>query len=125
MDATADRIEITGNQFLSLVTFGDHSLHHLFPGLDHAVLKHLYLVTEETMKDFNLNFNLTTQRDMLGGYFKRIFSEKPNAKNPNLEMGRGLSVQKILNSKNLIRFKTVLIISCLALFCYLFTIMDF
>jgi len=82
LDCVADRSEVTGNHFLVLVSFGDHALHHLFPTLDHGILKHLYPVAQETMKQFNLDMRMTTQMDMFKGYFRQIAKEKPNPNPP-------------------------------------------
>jgi len=44
IDAVRDYIEINSSEFLGLVTFGDHCLHHIFPTIDHWNLHHLYPV---------------------------------------------------------------------------------
>lgn len=47
-----DRQELRGNTLLVLANFGDHSLHHLFPTLDHGLLQELYDVFFETLMEF-------------------------------------------------------------------------
>ncbi|KAF2887820.1 hypothetical protein ILUMI_18353 [Ignelater luminosus] len=84
LDTTSDRYEVMGNHLLSLITFGDHAVHHLFPTLDQAVLEHLYPVVGETMKQFNLNLRMKNHFDMVFGYFRRMAIDKPNVNPPDL-----------------------------------------
>nr|BAN20361.1 conserved hypothetical protein [Riptortus pedestris] len=72
LDAVRDRTEIKGILPLVLILFGDHTLHHLFPTLDHAHLAKLYPVLEETCKEFNVDFKLHTIVDLLLGQFKQL-----------------------------------------------------
>lgn len=52
LDATIDRNDIKGSQFLVLTHFGEHILHHLFPTIDHGLLPQLYPVLWQTLDDF-------------------------------------------------------------------------
>lgn len=52
MDTIIDRQELRGNALLTLANFGDHSLHHLFPTLDHGILSELYDDFFETLMEF-------------------------------------------------------------------------
>lgn len=52
MDTIIDRRDLKGSHFLVLTHFGDHILHHLFPTMDHGVLKQLYPILYETMEEF-------------------------------------------------------------------------
>lgn len=88
LDTTADRFEVMGSHLLSLLTFGDHAVHHLFPTLDQAVLESLYPVIGETLKQFNLNLRMTNHHDMIFGYFKRLAIDKPNVNPPDLLKGK-------------------------------------
>ncbi|XP_017782535.1 PREDICTED: cytochrome b5-related protein-like isoform X2 [Nicrophorus vespilloides] len=72
LDTVMDKTDITGNDFLVLTTFGDHCMHHLFPTLDHGILKHLYPVLYETCKQFDLEYRITTQLDLMIGQFKQL-----------------------------------------------------
>ncbi|KAF2892877.1 hypothetical protein ILUMI_13294 [Ignelater luminosus] len=85
LDCIADRKEVAGNHFLVLVTFGDHALHHLFPTLDHGILKHLYPVVIETMKKFKLDLNMKSTVDMFTGYFRQVAREEPNLNPPGFK----------------------------------------
>ena len=72
LDTVKDRVEIKGQFFLVLVLFGDHTLHHLFPTIDHAYLYDLYPELEETCKEFGIDFNLTTIWDLIFGQFQQL-----------------------------------------------------
>lgn len=52
MGATIDRIEANLNLPMTLATFGNHTLHHLFPSLDHALLPQLREVLIQTCEEF-------------------------------------------------------------------------
>ncbi|KAF5293577.1 hypothetical protein FQA39_LY03062 [Lamprigera yunnana] len=85
LDTVYDRKEFIGRHFLSLVTFGDHALHHLFPTLDHGYIIHLYPLLMETLKEFNIkNFNITTHSDLYMGFFKQMRREIPKLLPPML-----------------------------------------
>ncbi|XP_014281219.1 cytochrome b5-related protein isoform X2 [Halyomorpha halys] len=72
LDTVKDRVEIKGSFFLVLVLFGDHTLHHLFPTIDHAYLDDLYPELERTYKDFGIQHNMTTISDLIIGQFKQL-----------------------------------------------------
>ena len=55
LGATLERKEANGYLFISLTHFGDHSLHHMFPTVDHALLPHLRDALLETYKKFDLD----------------------------------------------------------------------
>jgi hypothetical protein len=53
LDAVRERSgEVHKNLFVVLTTFGDHSLHHLFPSVCHSKLPNLEAVFKETLKEF-------------------------------------------------------------------------
>ncbi|KAH8246349.1 hypothetical protein KR038_001269 [Drosophila bunnanda] len=54
LDTIIDRGDIKWSDLLVLTHFGEHALHHLFPTLDHGVLKHLYPELRQTMKEFDV-----------------------------------------------------------------------
>lgn len=80
LDATRDRVEIHGTPYLVLITFGDHTIHHLFPTLDHSHLHSLYPVLAETCKEFGIDFKLTTTWEMIKGQFQQLMRTEPNLK---------------------------------------------
>lgn len=85
LDSVGDRKEVAGHHFLVLVTFGDHALHHLFPTLDHGMLKHLYPVVLETIKEFKLDLRMKSTVDMFTGFFKQVAREEPNVNPPGFK----------------------------------------
>ncbi|KAF5293576.1 hypothetical protein FQA39_LY03061 [Lamprigera yunnana] len=85
LDTVYDRKEFIGSHFFSLVSFGDHAIHHLFPTLDHGYIIHLYPLLIETLKEFNIkNFNITTHSDLYMGFFKQMRREIPRLLPPML-----------------------------------------
>jgi fatty acid desaturase len=82
IDAVRDRIEINSSKLLSLVTFGDHCLHHFFPTIDHWNLRHLYPVFYETCKEFGITYKLGTILDLLKGQFLQLARTEPNPNPP-------------------------------------------
>lgn len=68
LDAIMDRSDIQGNHFMTLTHFGDHSMHHLFPTLDHGVLPQLYPILFETIKHFEVQLQSC-------GWFEHIIGQ--------------------------------------------------
>ncbi|XP_037796553.1 cytochrome b5-related protein-like [Penaeus monodon] len=83
LDAVRDRVEVTGNLFLVATVFGDHSLHHLLPTVDHSKLKYVYPVFLETCKEFNMPFSLKSQWEMVCGKYLQLANNKPNKCSPS------------------------------------------
>ncbi|XP_047492197.1 cytochrome b5-related protein-like [Penaeus chinensis] len=82
LDAVRDRVEVTGNLFLVSTTFGDHSLHHLLPTVDHSKLKYLYPAFFETCKEFNVPFQLVRQWELVCGKYLQLANITPNERSP-------------------------------------------
>ncbi|CAG9773970.1 unnamed protein product [Ceutorhynchus assimilis] len=82
LDAVMDRKDITGSHFLVLTNFGDHALHHLFPTIDHGYLEHLYPVFLETCAEFQADWRLVSQLDLIKGQFKQLAKVLPNRNVP-------------------------------------------
>lgn len=80
-----------------MLFLGDHGLHHLFPSLDHGLLEHLYPIVEETTKEFNLNMQMSTEKEMIGSFLRQMARDKPNPNPPNLDVGKDLTFEKIVN----------------------------
>lgn len=78
-----NRVEVTGNLFLVATVFGDHSLHHLLPTVDHSKLKYVYPVFLETCKEFNMPFSLKSQWEMVCGKYLQLANNKPNKCSPS------------------------------------------
>ncbi|KAL1140757.1 hypothetical protein AAG570_000687 [Ranatra chinensis] len=80
LDAVRDRLEIKGILPLVITLFGDHSLHHLFPTLDHCHLVELYPILEDTCKEFGYDFKFTTISDLVQGQFLQLARNKSKLK---------------------------------------------
>lgn len=78
MDATRDRAEVYGASYLVLVTFGDHTLHHMFPTIDHAHLHDLYPILEKTCKEFGVDYKFKSSWDLFTGQFCQLMRNQPN-----------------------------------------------
>ncbi|XP_050432227.1 cytochrome b5-related protein-like isoform X1 [Adelges cooleyi] len=77
LNACSERQIIGNSVVISMITFGDHSLHHLFPGLDHSLLPHIYDVFEETCKEFGLELKLRTYGEYVRGQFQQLVRTNP------------------------------------------------
>lgn len=56
MLTTFDRIEANSSLPISILFFGDHVFHHLFPTLDQALLPQLRGIFEKTCKEFGVEY---------------------------------------------------------------------
>lgn len=72
MGATVDRIEGGRNQFMILTLFGEHTLHHLFPTLDQALLPQLHDIFHETCKEFEIEFRKFSWYKLFKDQFKEL-----------------------------------------------------
>ncbi|CAO1355231.1 unnamed protein product [Diamesa serratosioi] len=72
MGATIDRIEADKNVFTALTCFGTHTLHHLFPSIDHALLPQLKGVFEETCNEFDIEMRKFHWYELMKGQFKQL-----------------------------------------------------
>ncbi|RVE51825.1 hypothetical protein evm_003445 [Chilo suppressalis] len=70
VEALIDRKDVNGNVFAVVTLFGDHALHHMFPTLDHAVLRYLHPVFIEHCEKFKANYRVSTQFSMVLGQIK-------------------------------------------------------
>lgn len=68
--ALLDRKDINGNTFAVMTLFGEHALHHLFPTLDHSILKYLHPVFIELCDKYRTNYRTSTQFQMVLGQIK-------------------------------------------------------
>ncbi|XP_055596168.1 cytochrome b5-related protein-like [Uranotaenia lowii] len=72
MAAIIDRSDVKGSQFKALTSFGDHSLHHLFPTLDHGILPALYPVFLETCREFEVQYREISWWQMIIGQHQQL-----------------------------------------------------
>lgn len=79
MNAVIDRNDIKQSHFIALVTFGHHTLHHLFPTLDHGLLPQLHDVFISTCKDFELELREYPWWPLIVGQFQQLVRTKPKS----------------------------------------------
>ncbi|XP_050723879.1 cytochrome b5-related protein-like isoform X1 [Eriocheir sinensis] len=72
LDAVRDRYEVAGNLFLVLISFGDHTLHHLLPTVDHSKLNSLYPAFLETCKEFDIPFTFMKWSTLAVGKYMQM-----------------------------------------------------
>lgn len=82
LDTVRDRVEIIGNLFFVAVTFGDHSLHHLLPAVDHSKLNSLYPAFFETCEEFNIPFEFRSWWGIVLGTYRQLANITPNTSPP-------------------------------------------
>lgn len=80
LDAVVDRVDVKKSQFLVLTHFGEHTLHHLFPTLDHGVLPQLYDVFFETCAEFETQLREYPWYKLILGQFQQINKTKPSSR---------------------------------------------
>ncbi|XP_023948987.2 cytochrome b5-related protein [Bicyclus anynana] len=82
VEALLDRKDVNGNTFAVMTLFGDHALHHMFPTVDHSVLKYLHPVFIELCEKFQANYRVSTQFQMVLGQIQETmrtdFKTLPN-----------------------------------------------
>jgi len=76
MDSTRDVTNKTNYYFLVATTFGDHTLHHLFPTVDHSKLHLLYPALEETCKEFGITYQTLPQSELFLGMHSQLMRTK-------------------------------------------------
>ncbi|KAF5293581.1 hypothetical protein FQA39_LY03066 [Lamprigera yunnana] len=85
LDTLIERKETTGSHFIVLTQFGSHTLHHLFPTIDHGILEYLYPAFFETCSEFGIQFRMCSQLELVSGQFKQLARTTPrnwNTSNP-------------------------------------------
>lgn len=90
LDATIDRNDIKGSQFMVLTHFGEHVLHHLFPTIDHGVLPQLYPILWNTLHEFNEHLYQYPMLEHILGQNKQLLRTKAHSK-PIHELRKVLS----------------------------------
>lgn len=74
--AVIDRREVKQSQFWTLVTFGQHTLHHLFPTIDHGLLPQLHETLLETCQEFKMELREYTFWPLIVGQFQQLQRSK-------------------------------------------------
>lgn len=72
LGATVDRKEANSCLVMSLVSFGHHSFHHLFPALDHSLLPQLMDTFLETCKDFEVELQKFSYLDGVIAQYQQL-----------------------------------------------------
>lgn len=76
MDSVRDITQKKDSFFLVATTFGHHTLHHLFPTVDHSKLHLLYPILEETCREFNIKYQTFSQWQMFKGMHQQLMRTK-------------------------------------------------
>lgn len=79
VETILEREEIHGKILLTLTHFGDHTLHHLFPTLDHSFLPYLHDILLQTCKEFKYEFKTCSWWGLTVGQFKQLVRTETNA----------------------------------------------
>lgn len=72
LDTVMDRADLRGSHFLVLTHFGEHSLHHLFPTLDHGILPQLNDIFIKTCKEFEADLTACSWFHHIVGQHKQL-----------------------------------------------------
>jgi len=78
LKTSVERNEPINNIFVTIATFGDHTLHHLFPALDHSLIPLLQETFEDTCKEFGLDITPKSCTAIMHGQFKQLSRITPN-----------------------------------------------
>jgi hypothetical protein len=79
MDAVIDRIDVKGNQLLTLTQFGEHTLHHMFPTMDHGMLPKLNDIFLETCQEFDAELREYPFYKLIQGQFQQLARTEPRS----------------------------------------------
>ena len=69
---------MVGNSYVGLVVFGEHTLHHLFPTIDHMLLKELIPIYKETLEEFGVDMNEKSYPEIIANTFVQLARNRPN-----------------------------------------------
>lgn len=72
MNAIIDRNDIKTNPFLNLTLFGHHTLHHLFPTLDHNLFPQLNELFLHTCREFEIQLREFPWWPLIVGQFQQL-----------------------------------------------------
>lgn len=76
--ATIDRNDVKDSLFLTLTNFGHHTLHHLFPTLDHGLLPQLNDILLITCKEFEQELREFPWWKLVVGQFQQLARTQPS-----------------------------------------------
>ena len=72
MNAIIDRNDIKRSHFLSLTMFGHHTLHHMFPTLDHGLFPQLNELLLNTCREFEIQLREFSWWSLIVGQFQQL-----------------------------------------------------
>lgn len=78
MDAVRDKIEVAFKFPWAHMTFGDHTLHHIFPTVDQDNLPELYPILEQTCSEFGFKLHFVTAWELIKGQFLQLSRNRPS-----------------------------------------------
>lgn len=78
LDTVMDRSDIKGKILLTLTHFGDHSLHHIFPTIDHALLPELHDTLIQTCQEFEADCRESRWWPLIKGQFQQLVRTETN-----------------------------------------------
>ncbi|EDW04019.1 cytochrome b5-related protein [Drosophila grimshawi] len=78
LDTIIDRGDLKWSDLLVLTHFGEHALHHMFPTLDHGVLKQLYPELQQTLAEFKCELREINHWGHIKGQNQQLLRTKPN-----------------------------------------------
>ncbi|ALC39399.1 CG17928 [Drosophila busckii] len=78
LDTIIDRGDIKWSDLLVLTHFGEHALHHMFPTLDHGVLKLLYPELQQTLREFKCELREINHWAHIKGHNQQLLRTKAN-----------------------------------------------
>jgi hypothetical protein len=74
-----DFIMDKNNHFIAITTFGRHTLHHLFPTIDHGLLNLLWEPLLKTCKEFEVELREYPWWPLIVGQFQQLLRDKPKS----------------------------------------------
>lgn len=77
MCTVIDRSDVKKSHFWTLVSFGQHTIHHMFPTLDHGILPQLHDTFIETCKEFQMELREYSWWPLIVGQFGQLQRDKP------------------------------------------------
>ncbi|XP_073821726.1 cytochrome b5-related protein-like isoform X3 [Musca autumnalis] len=78
LDTIIDRGDIKNSQFLVVTSFGEHTLHHMFPTLDHGILPQLRPIFYKTLIEFKSEMRESSYLHHIIGQIQQLLRTEPN-----------------------------------------------
>jgi len=78
IDTVINRKDIKESLFLILTHFGDHTLHHLFPTIDHSILPQIKNILIDTCNEFYVDLIEYSWLQHIIGQHQQLANIQPN-----------------------------------------------